>query len=1183
MSRDVGERTYMSIAELEKMAPVREVRFQPALCWDGSGIEPRISRRVDLVTLRQQYLVNTKYKRKADKVLPVNKPDPTGAAPVGNGDWRLKVLKKYYSNQWSRVEEVKGEFQRSVIPKISGIARGSRLTPERVTRLKIGLIKPKERELLMEVLYAREAALAWSFAEIGQVREEVCPPVVIRTVPHEPWQEKGFPVPRALRPIAAKMCQERMENRVLEYAFSPYSNKWFLVPKNAGPNGERRYRLINSCTRMNGVTLKDANIPPSADDFAEEYSGMAATSVIDLFSGYDQIPLDARSRDMTAFQSPLGLVRQMTLTQGWTGAVPVFCRTADIVTTDTKDEVQLPPDPGGEPRVWKPKVPGPGGRAASPYVDDIAVKGPKTMYNEEEVMPGIRRYVYQHIRNIDRTLYNLELAGLTASGDKLMLCQPAVKVVGYVCDYNGRHPEANKVAKILDWPGCRNLTETKAFIGVVVYYRIWIKDFAKIAEPIYALQRKGAAFEWGRAQQEAMDQLKEALTTAPALRSIEYPVQLSDGTMSEVGDIIVATDASGTGWGAVLMQAEPRSKKRHPARFESGVWTGTELNYDAGKLECRGVLMALKKFRSYLYGVPFVLETDAATLVAQLNRTITDIPSAVVTRWIAWIRMFDFTVQHVSGVKNSAADGLSRKPVTPEALEEAKQEHMEEFLDRQFNLTLHVNNTSHSEDNERHAEEGGGGINWLTNEEEWSEESLQIAEWLQTLQRPKGMNASQYHRFRAKALGFMVQDGYLFKRMAANQPVRRVVDDPKRQREILHALHNDSGHRGRESTYQKVRARYWWPRVWEDVKDWCQRCDPCQRAAETRIGEEMTATQPMGLFQKWHIDTTYVSRRGSGKCALIQARESVSGWVEAEAVVEVTARTVASFVYRNIITRWGCMEVMVSDNGPEHQEVFRELMKRFKVKHVTISPYNSQANGFIEVAHRMFILGLRKLTAGFAKGWDKHLPALLWSERVTIRDGIGMSPFHYVVGFDAVLPVEVEVPTWRTLPWHKVQTRDELLALRARQIERRDEDTQEAQARIVRFREKGRELYNERTNTRLHALEKGDLVLVHNTPLNKSHSDKLGFRWLGPFRIQEALGNGSYKIEELDGTAFRYPVHGNRIKIYYKPLPLPEETSSAQSTTSVSEDEGESMGHRDDDDWRLQDLIPEGESFAVVI
>lgn len=86
--------------------------------------------------------------------------------------------------------------------------------------------------------------------------------------------------------------------------------------------------------------------------------------------------------------------------------------------------------------------------------------------------------------------------------------------------------------------------------------------------------------------------------------------------MSKVRDIIVATDASGTGWGAVLMQAEPGSKKRHPARYESGVWTGAEL-----------------------YGVPLILETDATTLVAQLNRSVTDIPSAVVTRWIAWARM----------------------------------------------------------------------------------------------------------------------------------------------------------------------------------------------------------------------------------------------------------------------------------------------------------------------------------------------------------------------------------------------------------------------------------------------------------------------------------------------------------------------------------------------------------------
>jgi hypothetical protein len=76
---------------------------------------------------------------------------------------------------------------------------------------------------------------------------------------------------------------------------------------------------------------------------------------------------------------------------------------------------------------------------------------------------------------------------------------------------------------------------------------------------------------------------------------------------------------------------EDRNGKRHPARFESGVWTESESNYDAGKRECRAMLKVLKKFRFWLYGVHFVVETDANTLVAQLNRSATDLPGALVT------------------------------------------------------------------------------------------------------------------------------------------------------------------------------------------------------------------------------------------------------------------------------------------------------------------------------------------------------------------------------------------------------------------------------------------------------------------------------------------------------------------------------------------------------------------------
>jgi hypothetical protein len=89
------------------------------------------------------------------------------------------------------------------------------------------------------------------------------------------------------------------------------------------------------------------------------------------------------------------------------------------------------------------------------------------------------------------------------------------------------------------------------------------------------------------------------------------------------------------------------------------LWNKAERGYDTTKRECRGVLKAFRKLRHWLYGVHFVLETDANVLVAQLNRVATDLPGALVTRWIAWIRLFDFEVRHVKGSKHTATDGLS--------------------------------------------------------------------------------------------------------------------------------------------------------------------------------------------------------------------------------------------------------------------------------------------------------------------------------------------------------------------------------------------------------------------------------------------------------------------------------------------------------------------------------------------
>ncbi len=79
------------------------------------------------------------------------------------------------------------------------------------------------------------------------------------------------------------------------------------------------------------------------------------------------------------------------------------------------------------------------------------------------------------------------------------------------------------------------------------------------------------------------------------------------------------------------MQEEKEGKCHHIIRFESGLWTDVEKDYDAEKQECCGVLKMLKKCQKYLYKVHFVLEVNANTLVAQLNQTASDLPEALIT------------------------------------------------------------------------------------------------------------------------------------------------------------------------------------------------------------------------------------------------------------------------------------------------------------------------------------------------------------------------------------------------------------------------------------------------------------------------------------------------------------------------------------------------------------------------
>jgi len=306
------------------------------------------------------------YKPKAKKVRPVDSSETTGNAPVGIRDWQEAVKATE-----TPVVNTKGQFSEWIIPKFSDIERGSRLTPERVKTMKVGdMLTYEERELLMEMLFNREAALGWDLSHLRRIREEVAPPQVIHTIPHTPWQEKGFSPPKALLPVVIEMLRERMDAGIFEYCSGPYRNSWFLI----GKKETKKYRIIKAAQQMNKHTLRDANLPPNADDFAESFAGSQVASLVDFLSGYDQIPLDPKSRDITAFMTPLGLLRQTTLPQGATNSVAQFVRIVTRILEDLIPDICLP------------------------FLDDIGVKGPRTNHNNAKDRPGIRKYIRLHIQ-----------------------------------------------------------------------------------------------------------------------------------------------------------------------------------------------------------------------------------------------------------------------------------------------------------------------------------------------------------------------------------------------------------------------------------------------------------------------------------------------------------------------------------------------------------------------------------------------------------------------------------------------------------------------------------------------------------------------------------------------------------------------------------------------------------------
>ena len=134
-------------------------------------------------------------------------------------------------------------------------------------------------------------------------------------------------------------------------------------------------------------------------------------------------------------------------------------------------------------------------------------------------------------------------------------------------------------------------------------------------------------------------------------------------------------------------------------------------------------------------------------------------------------------------------------------------------------------------------------------------------------------------------------------------------------------------------------------------------------------------------------------------------------WAKAELVATITGKKMEDFVERNIISRFGISRVLISDNGRQFDTpTFRSFCSNYGISNHYSSPKHPQAKGQAKVSNRTILHSMEA-----AKGlWVEELPILMWAYQTTSRVLTGETPFSLTIGFEAVVPIELGLPSFKT-------------------------------------------------------------------------------------------------------------------------------------------------------------------------
>jgi hypothetical protein len=850
---------------------------------------------------------------------------------------------------------------------------------------------------------------------------------------------------------------------------------------------------------------------------------------LDLQSGYWQVPVEAASREFTAFITADGLYEFLVMPFGLVNAPGTFQR---LMNNCLGSMVY---------------------RQVLVYLDDIMVY---SMSYED------------HLTHLDEVFGRLSQANLTVKLTKCKLAQVQTVYLGYEVSSQGLEPEKSKLQAISAMEPPKNVKQVRQFLGVVGYYRRFIKDFAKKAEVLNELLAKEKRFEWTPACQQAFDLLRQALITQPVLAHPRFD-----------RPFVVTTDASNYAVSGILEQMDD-SGRHHPIAYASRRMQPAEQRYSTTERECLAVVFAIQKFKVYL-DQRFELVTDHKALKWLLHSQ--DATSDRLERWRLKLQRYTFEVTHRAGASLTHADGLSRleiKDVPASAVIAAiERRHTRSKTREEAGLSKAIpryhgmlkptkkNLVSYEVRHERDATDrveipiqeehksdtvrsviGNGRDDYeedLMDEryrhvtavvpsyksqlhEKIAEESRayppfrEIIDYLMTGALPTSRHAQK--KLLSASDHFVMVD-YVLHRILPEQPSSpfgsrlRIVVPPTMRQGLLHEFHDKpvtGGHLGFEKTLGKIATRFWWSGMSRDVLHHIQSCELCARRKVSRMADTTPQSLPLPRrpFELVSVDMTGpLPTTKSGNKYILVLSDHLTKWVEAFALPEMTSDLIAKTLIENVFNRFGFPEYLLSDRGSVFlSALIVEINNYLRIKMKLTSGYNPQCNGAVERFNRTMKDMLAMYTHDRQDDWDVYLNWVLCAYRAAPHKESKISPHQALFGFDIQLPIDTLLPNAAPSGSSTDYFPEFLEGMRVMHEWSYDNLERSRQRNILHRVES--------TNTSPYCFKVGDSVWVRSQVTRPGVSAKLSMTWEGPYTVVKVISPSVYQVQDSSGISF---------------------------------------------------------------